>query len=146
MMIRKAVLIAAILSNTVFAGVSVKSEMVPTTPPIIYVDGLNSGLDLDKVSIYDISKYVNRGVRHELFQNLPVQFIDDSDRVWTIRIKDIVSYRFTEGNSKIIVTIKGTDYREYGYIDLTIDDIEYVKFIINLFKTQQKIILESIQN
>lgn len=108
--------------------------------PAINIESINDGLKDVKFNI-NSSRWEGTIGKYELIQNLPVQFITEDRVVHTIRLKDIVSYKCRSGNSKLMITIKGSEFQNYGTIDRVIDDPESIKLIINLFEMQKELIL-----
>ena len=130
------------LSINSYAKVNLVEHQYKALPPelSLEIESMNDGLNNKKLDI-NSSRWEGTSGKYELIQNLPIQFITDDGIVYTIRLKDIVSYRFKPGKSKIVVTLKGSEYRSYGYITRTIDDPESIKLLINLFETQKELIL-----
>lgn len=108
--------------------------------PAINIESINDGLKDVKFNI-NSSRWEGTIGKYELIQNLPIQFITEDRVVYTIRLKDIVSYKCRSGNSKLTITIKGSEFQKYGTIDRVIDDPETIRLIINLFETQRELIL-----
>lgn len=133
---------AVCLSINSYAKINLVEHQYNALPSEISleVESINDGLNNKRLDI-NSSRWEGTSGKYELIQNLPIQFITDDGVVYTIRLKDIVSYRFKPGKSKIVVTLKGSEYRSYGYITRTIDDPESIKLIINLFETQKELIL-----
>lgn len=132
----------ACLSINSYSKVNLVEHQYNTLPPEISLEvgSINDGLNNKRLDI-NSSRWEGTSGKYELIQNLPIQFITDDRVVYTIRLKDIVSYRFKPGKSTIVVTLKGSEYRSYGYITRTIDDPESIKLIISLFETQRELIL-----
>ena len=130
------------LSINSYAKVNLVEHQYKALPPklSLEIESMNDGLNNKKLDI-NSSRWEGTSGKYELIQNLPIQFITDDGVVYTIRLKDVVSYRFKPGKSKIVVTLKGSEYRSYGYITRTIDDPESIKLLINLFETQKELIL-----
>lgn len=130
------------LSINSYAKVNLVEHQYKTLSPelILEVDSINDGLTDVKFNI-ESSRWEGTSCKYELMQNLPIQIITEDRVVHTIRLKDIVSYKFKPGNNKIVVTLKGSEYRNYGYIDRVIDDPESIKLIISLFEVQRELIL-----
>ena len=130
------------LSINSYAKVNLVEHQYKALPPelSLEIESMNDGLNNKKLDI-NSSRWEGTSGKYELIQNLPIQFITDDGIVYTIRLKDIVSYRFKPGKSKIVVTLKGSEYRSYGYITRTIDDPESIKLLIKLFETQKELIL-----
>lgn len=130
------------LSINSYAKVNLVEHQYKALPPelSLEIESMNDGLNNKKLDI-NSSRWEGTSGKYELIQNLPIQFITDDGVVYTIRLKDIVSYRFKPGKSKIVVTLKGSEYRSYGYITRSIDDPESIKLIISLFETQRELIL-----
>lgn len=131
-----------LLTNSIYAKIELVEQQHQKLrlEPSITIESINDGLDDIKFDI-NSSRWQGSGAKFELIQNLPIQFITEDRVVYTIRLKDIISYKCKSGNSKMIVTIKGSEYRNYGTIDIVIDDPETIKLIINLFEMQKELIL-----
>lgn len=134
--------VCLLLSNSIYAKIELIEQQHPKIKlePVISIESINDGLTNVKFDI-DSSRWEGTSGKYELIQNLPVQFITEDRVVYTIRLKDIVSYKCRSGNSKLMVTIKGSEFQNYGTIDRVIDDPESIKLIINLFEIQRELIL-----
>lgn len=131
-----------LLSNSIYAKIELVEQQHPKIKlePVINIESINDGLKDIKFNI-NSSRWEGTIGKYELIQNLPVQFITEDRVVYTIRLKDIVSYKCRSGNSKLMITIKGSEFQNYGTIDRVIDDPETIRLIINLFETQRELIL-----
>lgn len=135
------VLIACLSLNS-YAKVILNEHQYKTSSPQyeLEITSINDNLDGKKFNI-DSSRWEGTSGKYELIQNLPIQFITSDNVLYTVRLKDIISYKFKAGNNKIVVTIKGSEYRNYGTIDRIIDDPESINLIISLFELQKDLIL-----
>lgn len=131
-----------LLTNSIYAKIELVEQQHQKLrlEPSIAIESINDGLDGIELDI-SAGKWEGTRTKFELIQNLPIQFITEDKVIYTIRFKDIISYKCKSGDSKMVVTIKGSEYRNYGTIDRVIDDPETIRLIINLFEMQKELIL-----
>ena len=100
-----------------------------------YIDVNNIKFDsLD----FDLQKY-----KYDIFQNLPIQLTSYNNHTYIVRIKDIKSICINKDT--FLVNIIGSAFRQYGIIEIQIEDKQLQKMLLDMMEFQKQYILKNLK-
>lgn len=89
-----------------------------------YIDVNNIKFDsLD----FDLQKY-----KYDIFQDLPIQLTSYNNHTYIVRIKDIKSICINKDT--FLVNIIGSAFRQYGIIEIQIEDKQLQKMLLDMME------------
>lgn len=100
-----------------------------------YIDVNNIKFDsLD----FDLQKY-----KYDIFQDLPIQLTSYNNHTYIVRIKDIKSICINKDT--FLVNIIGSAFRQYGIIEIQIEDKQLQKMLLDMMEFQKQYILKNLK-
>lgn len=100
-----------------------------------YIDVNNIKFDsLD----FDLQKY-----KYDIFQDLPIQLTSYNNHTYIVRIKDIKSICINKDT--FLVNIIGSAFRQYGVIEIQIEDKQLQKMLLDMMEFQKQYILKNLK-
>lgn len=142
---KKKLLLAMCLISSISLADTTYDTKVIESIPTLQVSGLNNNIKPEIIKLYSSISYESLVAKHGLFQDLPIQILDEYGTITTIRFKDIISYEFKPGATSMKVIITGNTGGRTPHTRLDVSDPNTIKLIISLFKLQQEEILKFIQ-
>lgn len=135
---KKIIFLLTIISTLSFGKVQVEEickEEYKLNISNEYIDVNNIKFDsLD----FDLQKH-----KYDIFQDLPIQLTSYDNHTYIVRIKDIKSICIYK--DMFLVNIVGSQFRQYGVIEIQIKDKELQKMLLNIVELQKQYILKNLK-
>lgn len=135
---KKIILLLTILSSLSFGKVQmgeIRKEEYQLNISNEYIDVNNIKFDsLD----FDLQKY-----KYDIFQDLPIQLTSYNNHTYIVRIKDIKSICIYKDT--FLVNIVGSQFRQYGVIEIQIEDKQLQKMLLDIIEFQKQYILKNLK-